>query len=166
MPAGRPTKYNEERAKPILERLRAGNTRKASVESIGIAYTTFLEWLENFPNFATSVAQAESEAEVRNATILAKAANGWETEETVTTTLPDGTVKTVVTKGREYDWRAAESWLKRRRRDEWGDNINLSRLSDEDLIALATGGLPGVGQARDSAERLSKPAPADSEPAT
>ncbi len=30
------------------------------------------------------------------------------------------------------DWRAAECWLKRRRRDEWGDNVSLASDVDVD----------------------------------
>jgi hypothetical protein len=45
------------------------------------------------------------------------------------------------------DWKAALEVLKRRRRDEWGDNLSLSRLSDEDVIALAEGRVPGTDKA-------------------
>jgi hypothetical protein len=46
--------------------------------------------------------------------------------------------------GRNGDWKAAESWLKRRRRTEWGDSIDLHKLSDDELIARATGAIAGV----------------------
>ena len=169
----RPSKFDNEKGRSICERLRAGNTRKASVESIGVAYTTFLRWIGNPDNasFATDVTRAEAEAEAMMVVTIQKAARGFEsgskTETTKTvvkmrkTTYPDGrvveepvpiqeTTKSVVT-ANEFDWRAAETWLKRRRRDEWGDNLSLSRLSDEDVIALATGGVPGVNQAGDTA---------------
>ena len=121
----RPTKYNEEKAAQIATLLRSGCTRKDAVGSIGIDYTTFLRWIEHNPSFANLVTSAEAFAAVKMTTILTKAADG--------------------------DWRAALEWLKRRKRDEWGDNLSLSRLSDEDVIALATGGVPGTDKAGDPA---------------
>jgi hypothetical protein len=43
----------------------------------------------------------------------------------------------IVTKAAETDWKAALEVLKRRRRDEWGDNLSLSKTSDDDLIREA-----------------------------
>jgi hypothetical protein len=34
------------------------------------------------------------------------------------------------------DWRAAESWLKRRRRAEWGDSLDLRKLDDDTILRL------------------------------
>ena len=113
----RPTKYTEEKANQIATLLRAGCTRKDAAGSVGVNYTTFLSWLTRFPSFASLTESAESYAAVKMTTIVTKAA--------------------------DTDWKAALEWLKRRRRDEWGDNINLSRMSDADLIALATGSLVG-----------------------
>ena len=125
---GRPTKYNEPRAKIILDLLRDGCTRRAAYGSANVDAATFARWQKVYPEFAEGVTRAEADAEARFTQSLYKAATGYDS-----------------------DWRAAEAWLKRRRRDEWGDNINLNRLSDDDLIALATGGLPGGRKAEDPA---------------
>ena len=61
-----------------------------------VHYDTFLSWLVQFPEFSDQVVRAEAEAEDACAQAIHSAI---------------GT-----------DWRAAEAWLKRRRREEWGDN--------------------------------------------
>ena len=113
----RPTKYTEEKAAQIATLLRGGCTRKDAVGSIGVDYQTFLNWYETNSSFSGLVISAESFAAVKMTTLVTKAA--------------------------EQDAKYALEWLKRRRRDEWGDNINLSRLSDAELVTLATGGLSG-----------------------
>ncbi len=78
--------------------------------------------------------------------VLEEAARPHEVvEETVTdgydkNGLPIQSTKTV--RRTEFDWRAAESWLKRRRRPEWGDNVNidLDREIADLLAQLATTG--------------------------
>jgi hypothetical protein len=95
---GRPTKYTAATIKKITDALKAGNTRTAAVGAAGIDYTTFCDWLRDYPQFSQAVIRAEHEAEAGYVEVLKKAAaNG--------------------------DWRAAESWLKRRRREDWGDNV-------------------------------------------
>lgn len=36
----------------------------------------------------------------------------------------------------EFDWRAGLEWLKRRRRVEWGDSIDIRKFDDETLLRL------------------------------
>lgn len=115
---GRPTKYDDAKANQIATLLRGGCTRKDASASVGVHYTTFLNWIERYPQFLEQVETAEGFAAVKMTTILMKAA--------------------------EKDWKAALEFLKRRRRDEWGDNLSLSRLSDEDVIAIAEGRVPGT----------------------
>lgn len=151
MAGGRPTKFNPEKAKLIVERLRAGGTRKDAAESVGIWYNTFLTWLEKgakqkdgeFHEFYEAVTQAEAEAALRFTAIIAKAANGYDAGEvtrTVKTVFrvkrtrhPNGLVveepvalqevtETTVSK-REFDWRAALEWSKRRRPEDWSEKI-------------------------------------------
>ena len=99
----RPTKYSDAIAKGIYNALQAGATRTAASGAVGIGRDTFLEWMKRYPAFSDGVTCAEAKAELRFTTTLAKAAEG-------TDEVPG-------------DWRAAESWLKRRRREDWGDNI-------------------------------------------
>jgi hypothetical protein len=136
--AGRPTKYTAVISDVICESLRSGTTRTGAVAAANIAYDTFGEWMEHKPDFRYAVLRAEAEAENEMVKVLRSAA-------------PD-------------DWRAAESWLKRRRRDDWGDTVkseisgpsgeairirhemaNLAELSDDELLRLhsETLGSPG-----------------------
>ena len=95
--AGRPTKYTPERAQHIKDALRAGNTRTASVLSCGIAYSTFLDWLEAYPHFASDIEKAEAEAEMRKVRVIDEAA--------------------------EVTWQAAAWWLERRRSKDYGRTL-------------------------------------------
>ncbi len=92
----RPSKYNEQISKAICDRLQTGSTRTAAAEAVEIDSKTFARWMKSNVLFCRAVTRAEAEAECRMAALLMNAAvNG--------------------------EWRAAESWLKRRRRAEWGD---------------------------------------------
>lgn len=101
----RPTKYSKAMAEAICKRLQMGSTRMAASESLGIDYDTFRNWMRDNSEFFAAVTRAESECEAAMTACITKAARG--------------------TPGQPADWRAAESWLKRRRRNEWGDNISL-----------------------------------------
>jgi hypothetical protein len=116
MQPGRPTKYTEEKMAAICTRLRAGCTRKDSAESVGTHYQTLWDWMQADPAVRERVERAEAECAVEMTALLMQAAR--------------------------VDAKFALEWLKRRRRDEWGDNLSLSRLSDEDVIALAEGRVP------------------------
>ncbi len=159
MATGRPTKFDAEKGRRICECLKAGADRKAAAGSVGVHYHTFLRWLEKgreaksgpFREFLDAVSQAEEECAVRNAAILNKAANGWDsggrtrTVKTVFRTRktrhPDGTVTEepvaleevteTETITREFDWRAALEWLKRRRREDWSEKT-ISEVSGPD----------------------------------
>jgi len=110
MPAGRPTKYTKPRIDAILNVLKMGATRLAAAEGNGIDYDTFRRWLTNYTDFYAAVTQAESQAELLFTSVLYKAGKG-------TAEIPG-------------DWRAAESWLKRRRRHEWSDNLTVRNDSE------------------------------------
>ncbi len=93
----RPTKFSEERAKQIGERLREGATRAAAAQSSGVSVRTFERWLRTRPDFAGTVSQREAQAELFFTLIVTNAA-------------------------RTNPYYALE-WLKRRRRAEWGDRV-------------------------------------------
>lgn len=152
----RPTSYTPERGERIVTALRAGNTRKEAAEYGGVDYTTFLRWLEwgerdaegQFHEFCNAARQAEADCATAMCAILRKAAAGYLSTKTKTTTTtntvvkPDGTEEihtttvTVTEAGEVFDWRAALEWLKRRRRAEWGDSLDINKLDDETLIRL------------------------------
>lgn len=61
-----------------------------------------------------------------------------------TVTHPDGAIEeipvefedrtTETVSGREFDWKAAESWLKRRRRQDYGDNVEIGGDAEKPLV--------------------------------
>jgi hypothetical protein len=156
MPRGRPTKYSSERTRAICKALKEGCTRLAAAESVGVSYETLRAWMTNFLDFSVAVTRAEAECEVQYAAIVKMAATGVDQVSTTTTTRtvfktrtitnPDGTVieepvalsevTTARTETREFDWRAALEWLKRRRRAEWGDSLDLRKLDDATILQL------------------------------
>jgi hypothetical protein len=109
----RPTKLTPETQKAIVDALSIGATRKSAVLAAGISYKTFLNWLDigrmvrdgelrktktrnQFLQFLQSVEKSEHEAFVNY-------------------------TKTIASAAAKGDWRAAESFLKRRDPDNWGD---------------------------------------------
>ena len=160
MPA--PSKFNKcEQA--ILRALRGGSTRTDAAQAVGIDRHTLTKWIQDNAPFSAAVTRAEAECANRMAASIHDAARKHLVRRVKRITLPNGTVETETVETREFDWRAAESWLKRRRPDEWSENVdvshrgevghehhgnvNLSNLSTDELLAL-----------RDMAERAARPA--------
>lgn len=94
----------------LLDALRKGNTRQAACGVARMSDQSLLNRLHDDLEFLEEVTRAEREAEAFYAGVLQNAA-------------PD-------------DWRAAESWLKRRRREDWGDTLDLRKLSDDQVVRL------------------------------
>ena len=136
----RPTKRNPETEAKVVSALRSGLTRVAACAEAGISDQTLLNWTAGKSNlgFLESVRAAEGEAEAKFTRVLELAATGYdagmvvETTETIfrkrKVTTFEGDVRTVTeeevpvivtrrteTQRQEFDWKAAESWLKRRR---------------------------------------------------
>lgn len=95
----------------IVEALKMGNTRTASWQYAGVSHQTFYRWLHENVKFCEAVTRAEATAEVGHVGVLAQAAIGG-------------------------DWRASLEWLRRRRRVEWGDSIDIRKLDDDTLLRL------------------------------
>jgi hypothetical protein len=95
----------------IIWALQLGNTRRAASGFAGVSPDTFYRWMSENRTFSDAVEIAESTAEVGYVAVLATAAQ-------------KGSV------------RAAIEWLKRRRRPEWGDKLDITKLDDETLLRL------------------------------
>ncbi len=114
----RPTKLTPEAQAQIIKALSAGATRIDASNSAGVHYTSFLGWLKRgskakkgeYFEFFNAVTAAESSVRVSLANALAVAG--------------------------KTDWRAAEAYLKRRDPANWGDKIQLSKLSDDEILRL------------------------------
>ena len=104
----RPTKFVPEITDTILQAVKIGATYKDAAEAAGVAFNTFNEWIKRgeeghkpFNAFYESVRKAEAQARLNYLTTIAQAA----------------------AKG---DWKAAEAYLKRRDRANWGDAVDVT----------------------------------------
>jgi len=104
----RPSKLTPEVQERIVDAILHGATYRDASEAAGIAYNTFNEWMKKgadaktgkFREFNDSVETANAQCAVNFTRVIqSKAAQG--------------------------DWKAAEAWLKRRRREDWGDNVEI-----------------------------------------
>ena len=109
----RPTKYDPARVKRVCQCLQDGGTRKAACEAAGVDAASLARWLARYADFADAIAHAEADAENAMVRVIHKAAIGG-------------------------DWRAAENWLKRRRREDWGDNEKVTHGGSLEFIAAAS----------------------------
>lgn len=113
---GRPTKLTPEIQERIVNAIRTGNYLETAAEYGGVCKVTFYEWMKrgkkekerlaedgrkkvrqserDFVNFLNAVTRARAEAEVRNVTIIQKAA--------------------------QEDWRASAWYLEQSFQDTWG----------------------------------------------
>ena len=108
----------------LLEALRRGHTRKAAVQLAGVHVDTLHEWCKKDPKFSEQVLISEAQAEDYCLGVVMSAA--------------------------KVDALNARWWLERRRPDDYARKETqqvylqvgreLAQLSDEQLLALATGG--------------------------
>lgn len=106
----RRTKYTDELAASIAKALWSGASRKDAYEAHGIGHETFRVWLEQKPAFLAIITRAEAECAQRMAETLTIAAL--------------------------TDWRAGESWLKRRRREDWGDRQEVAHSGSIGFVPI------------------------------
>ena len=110
----RPTKLTPEAHKAIIDAILHGATYKDAAEAAGIWYETFNEWMRRgehekagkFYQFNHDVRQAEAQCRLNMTRVIQSAA----------------------AKG---DWKAAEAYLKRRDRQNWGDNVDVTTGGDK-----------------------------------
>lgn len=110
----RPTKLTPETEKAIIDAVLHGATYKDAAEAAGIWYETFNRWMQvgqaakagRFNEFYQSIRQAEAQCRLNMTRVIQSAA----------------------AKG---DWKAAEAYLKRRDRENWGDNLDVTSGNEQ-----------------------------------
>jgi len=112
------SKRTPERFAKLFEALELGSTRRAACAAAGFSYHSLSVWMTEDPNLRDQVEQAEGRAEHRCLEIVMEAA--------------------------PKDWKAAAWWLERRRREDYGKQLDLSKLSPDQLLALL-GAIPTSG---------------------
>lgn len=130
--AGAPTKQTDDRAKRIVDALRAGNSRRAACASAGISDETLARWLEHSVDFAEAVMRAEADSELELVKIIRNAA--------------------------AEDWKAAAHLLACRWPDTWAKRSQVVlTLRDEAALVAAELGL-NAADILAEAERLTRQA--------
>ena len=105
----RPSKFTSEVTETIIKALQIGATYKDAAEAAGVDYDTYNEWIKagkaaksgRFYEFSEAVRKSEAQARLNYLSTIAQAA----------------------AKG---DWKAAEAFLKRRDRANWGDVVDVT----------------------------------------
>jgi len=105
----RPSKLTPETHAVIVESILHGATYKDAAEAAGVNYDTFNEWMRagaegktgKFSEFFGAIRQAEAQCRLNMTRVIQSAA----------------------AKG---DWKAAEAYLRRRDRVNWGDNVDVT----------------------------------------
>lgn len=117
MTAGRPSKLTPETIKTLTDAIGLGASYVDACKAAGIDYSTFAKWRQKaekqskgeYFDFFNALAVEEAAATLRHLAVINNAA----------------------AKG---DWKASLEWLKRRRRVDWGDNVEVNGTGKYELI--------------------------------
>lgn len=151
--SGRPTKLTDEVQEEIEKGVLVGLSFEMASGAAGVTRQTYYNWVERgrrwvegesedpkderYARFFDALTRAKDECARIDAQCLRDAATGA-LAETIT---EEGNVKTI----RRPDWRAAESRLKRRFRDDWGDKQNIDHAGDVTVTRVVVeGGLDHI----------------------
>jgi hypothetical protein len=107
--AGRPTKFTQKVTSAIIKNIRIGATFRDAAGAAGVDYESYNNWMKRgeaegegpYFDFFVSVEQAKHDAILQYVGVINKAA-------------------------KQGDWRAALEYLRRRDREHWGDNVDLT----------------------------------------
>jgi len=110
---GRPTKLTEEIIEQITTDISVGVVWKNAVGAAGISYQTFLSWLER--------GEAVSDGKLRKTKSNKLFLDFFERVEKSKHQAFVKHAKTIANAAAKGDWRASESFLKRRDPENWGD---------------------------------------------
>lgn len=123
MPAGRKTKYTPETVEKLVTAVKLGATYDLACGYAGISEDTFYRWMNTKPEFSDTIKGAEGAGAIIWLGKIEKAAS-------------------------EGNWQAAAWKLERRYPEKFGRsvidqrNIDLSKLSDDELEKLSQGRKP------------------------
>lgn len=105
---------------------RDGLTDAQVANNMGIAYSTFREWIEKFPAISAALKRGKAPVDIEVENALLKRAMGYDYEETVTEIYKGegGVERQHIRKLKKHlppDTTAQIFWLKNRRPDKWRD---------------------------------------------
>lgn len=115
-------KLTKEMIQQAYEYAKSGNTREQIANNLGIATSTFFDYMNKYQEFSEAVKKGESLSISIVENALFKRAKGYTYTETTVETFPDGNQKKkVVQKQMAPDTGAAIFILKNKKSDEWKD---------------------------------------------
>lgn len=122
---GRPSKLTPEAQAAIVDAVLHGCTYSDAAEAAGVDYQTFNNWMltgkdkksGKYFEFFEAVNKANAEC-AKNFTRV---------------------IQSAAAKG---DWKAALEWLKRRRRPEWGDNVDVTSGNERIEFVIKPASVP------------------------
>jgi hypothetical protein len=123
MPAGRPTKYQQEFAEQALKLCRLGATDKELGDFFEVSEQTINTWKQLFPEFLESLKAGKAFADAEVADKLFRRATGYEHDAVKIVADAKTGAEHIVEYTERYppDTTAAIFWLKNRRPDLWRD---------------------------------------------
>lgn len=140
---GRIGKYAEWLTEDGLLRIegwaRDGLIDEQIAHNMGIAYSTFRDWLNKFPALSASLKKGKAPVDIEVENALFKRALGYEYEETVTEiyTGADGVERKHIKKLRKHmpgETAAQIFWLKNRRPGRWRDKVETAPETGNELL--------------------------------
>ena len=159
----RPTKLTPDTQTRIQDALMTGATIEKVCAYVGVGTTTFYRWMEkgelakrgNYREFWDAVTQAQASAHINATEALASGMIPSETEVDIVEVITETRIDAKTGKPYKYektiqrksvtihpgDWRAAESFLKRRDAANWSATLNVNidvRLVQDAIKALET----------------------------
>lgn len=122
MPAGRPTKYEEDKyPKQAYKLCLLGATDEELANFFEVCIDTITEWKNVHPEFSASIKKGKDQADSEVAHKLYKRATGYEHPDVDIKVVEGQIVITDLTKHYAPDTAAAIFWLKNRQSKKWRD---------------------------------------------
>jgi hypothetical protein len=129
MAVGRPSKFSQERAETIVQRVREGLSFSSACQSIGVPKQTGSDWREEFPDFSDAIAVAEKESEMELLGVLRKAAIGHDATTYKHTISDKDGEKIEETTKYQYSPGYAAWILSRRFPEQWSEQRRVEQLA-------------------------------------
>ena len=122
MPAGRPTKYDEEyHCRMAYKIALLGSTDKELADILEVAEDTIYEWKNVHPEFSEALKRGKGQADAQVAKSLFKRANGYSHKAVKILQYEGNPVEVNYTERYPPDTTACIFWLKNRQPDKWRD---------------------------------------------
>lgn len=127
MPAGRPSKYDPSNNKQVEKFAKLGATDVEIADFLGIAQSTFYEWIKEYPELSEAIKRGKEIADSVVAEKLFKRATGYKHPDTHFAAYEGNVIATPTIKHYPPDTTAAIFWLKNRRPKEWRDKQEIEQ---------------------------------------